>query len=182
MKRTVKISGLVMFAVVIALITISCNQNDDPLVYNPELVFTNSFKVDVNPYQYANQDSTEFFWICGDSAIVTDTVSSTPVFKWTNVLADLITVVISKEKFMVADDAIENADQIVWQWHPGLDSGEYGNVAYMDGRMVKNENILENTQPLPLESGLYYWVVYGWNGSARDIVFSSKPLEIYVKD
>lgn len=170
------------FILIISLLSMfSCNQNEEPLVYDAELVFPNSFKIKVEPYSYYNSDSSEVYKVLGDSAIVPDTVSSTPTFKWTNVLSGLVTVVISEDLFVVRDNEIINADKIIWQWQPGLENGKHGEVPYLEGKMVDNKNILSHTQPLPLQNGLYYWAVYGWESSGREIIYSTKPLLIYVK-
>lgn len=171
----------VFIAIIVVLSAISCNQNDEDLVYNPDLVFANSFKINVDPYVYYNADSTLEFKILGDSAIVPDTISSTPLFKWDKTLSGLVTVVVSKELFVVKDKAIENADQIIWQWHTGMDDGSIGEVGFFEGKTVKNKIIDYDTQPLPLENGLYYWTVYSWESSGREIIYSTKPLLIYVK-
>ena len=110
-------------------ILISCNPNDDPLVYNPELVFPNSLKINVEPYTYSDTNSLEVYWVYGDSALVADTVSSTPEFQWVDNEVVLTTVVISKEDFLVINDKITNANQIIWQWQPGMESGDSGKVA-----------------------------------------------------
>jgi hypothetical protein len=168
-------------SLVIIFLLNSCNQSSEFLVYNPELVFTNALKIDVAPYSYSNLDSTEIFNILGDSTLDADTVDSTPVFQWTNVLTSLLTVAISKEAFVVSGDRIINTDQIIWQWQPGMEKGDYGNVAYLDGKSVENQEIIYNKQPLPLESGLYYWAVWGWENSGRVIIYSTQCNKIYVK-
>ena len=160
---------------------ISCNQNNEELVYDPELVFVNSLKIRVEPYSYFNSDSTAIYKILGDSAVVADTVDSLPVFIWQNVWPNIATVVVSKEFFTVNNNTISNADQIIWQWQPGMEEGEYGMVAFPEGKPVENENILYDTQPLPLESGLYYWAVWAWDNGGRNIIYSSKPQKLYVK-
>lgn len=180
MKGIRYITGLFFIAATILIIN-SCNKNNEPLVYNSELVFTNSFKINVEPYSYTNADSTEVYWVYGDSALVADTVSSTPVFQWSNVFTGLITIVVSKKAFIVSDNNIVNADQIIWQWQPGIEKGELGKVAYMEGKPVKIGKILYDTQPLPLESGLYYWAVWSWESSGREIVYSTIPLKMFVK-
>jgi hypothetical protein len=165
----------------ISLILNSCNQTEEETVYNnPELLFSNSLTINVNPYTYT-EDESGTFQVLGDSALVADTVSSTPELKWDNIWTGLITVAISKTEFIVSDDKIINAEDIIWQWQPGMESGEFGNVAYLEGKEVNNKNILYSTQPLPLENGLYYWAVWGWDKSGRTILYSSKPQKIYVK-
>lgn len=167
--------------IISCLLLINCNQSDDPLVYNPELVFPNSFKIKVEPYVYYDSVQQQSFSLLGDSAVVADTVSSTPLFEWTTGLTNLVTVVISKNAFIIEDNNIANANNIIWQWQPGMTDGKNGKVAFFDGETVNNKNILYHTQPLPLESGLYYWAVYGWESSGREIIYSTIPLEIYVK-
>jgi hypothetical protein len=164
------------------LFLLSCNQSDEPLVYNPELVFPNAFKIDVDPYNYSSSDDPPVvYWIQGDASGDIDTVDGTPVFEWTPVLANLVTVAVSTEAFVVVDGQIKNTKNIIWQWHPGMTEGERGKVNFLEGKPVKNEVILYDTQPIPLESGLYYWAVWSWEDSGRQIFHSTKPNRIYVE-
>jgi hypothetical protein len=172
---------LIYFLAITFLALISCNQNEDVLVYNPELVFPNSFKISVEPYSYSNSDSSETYWMLGDSAVFADTVNGQPTFQWIPSGTNIVTVVISKEQFNVSAGNIENADSIIWQWQPGMETGKMGKVAYIEGKPVKNKKIEYDKQPLPLENGLYFWAVYGWDSGGREVIFSTKPQEMYVK-
>lgn len=156
----------------------SCNNASDAIVYNPDLIFDNSLKINVNPYTYS--DSGIVYTVLGDSASVADTVSSTPVLKWSKSWSDVVTVAISTAPFEVEDGRISNADQIIWLWHPGLSEGENGEVAYLDGKPVENEKILNEKQPLPLENGLYFWAVWSWDKGARYVIYSTKEQLMYV--
>jgi len=180
MKQLLHIKNAALILISILLL-INCNQNVETPVYNPELVFPNSFRINVEPYNYYDSATQQTFYVLGDSAIVTDTVSSTPIFEWDKTLTSLVTVVISTRALVVNNGTIQNIEDIIWQWQPGMEKGENGKVAYSEGLGVNNKNILSQTQPLPLENGLYYWAVYGWESSGREIFYSTLPLMIYVK-
>ncbi len=166
-----------MYCSTIALF--SCNNIIEDTVYNPDLVFTNSFRINVEPYQYS--DSGSVFMVWGDSTAVADTVSNIPVFRWTDVWPDYLAVAVSTEPFNVVNGTIANADQIIWMWNPGMESGVRGNVSFLEGKPVKNKNILSEKQPLPLQNGLYYWAAWYWDNGGRTILFSTQEQVIYIK-
>ncbi len=107
----------------------------------------------IEPYQYNDSDSVYRIW--GDLVIVVDTVSTNPIFKWTYGWPDYITGAASLQSLKVINGTLSNSDQIIWMWNPGMETGERGKVSFLEGKPVKNKNILIEKQPLPLQNGLY---------------------------
>jgi hypothetical protein len=174
--------------IVIALIQLvsSCNQNEEIIEYNPDLVFPNASAIDVDPYFYIDSGNNKTYFLNGDA--ITDTLGSFPVFRWRATNADIETVVISKSEFIVSEANLINAEQIIWQWHKGMKESfvdstgnKYSQVAFLDGKQVLLKNIIYETQPLGLENGLYFWAIWSWDKSGTKIAFSSKQMQFIVK-
>ena len=179
-KRVITV--IVFWHVIIIVMLLACNKSEDNHVYNEELIFTHAYKIDIDPYNYRDTVNQKMYRIKDDiSSNIPDTLNSMPVFKWENVSSDLYTIVLSQSPIQVSNGEV-NANDFIWQWHSGmnneiiedLNEKEYLIVKYIQGKPVLNKKILYDTQPFPLESGLYYWAVWAWNNAGSQVLFSSK--------
>lgn len=168
------------------LFLLSCNKIEDTDVYNPELVFTDAVEIRINSYQYTDLQSGITYKVEGDT--ITDTLSSMPDFQWETVPCSLLTAVISTEPIQSLNGTLINPEKIIWQWHSAMQEHlvdtidiQSTRVYFREGKNVEAKNILYNTQPLPLQNGLYFWAVWGWDKSGSKVVFSSKPLKFIVE-
>ena len=84
---------------------------------------------------------------------------------------------------LIADNTkvfeINNAEDIVWQWHSGMEGAE-GWIQYTNGKNVINDTIDYHHVADSLDEGHYYWAVWGWGGSGVRVWYSSRELEFYV--
>jgi hypothetical protein len=174
-----KIAKYSIYAFLIAFVVISCNEIEETNVYNADLLFPNAFEIPIDDYIYSDPTNGKDYVIKCDS--VADTVGPMPEFRWLVNTRNLVTVAVSKVAFIVLDNNIVNSDSIIWKWHKGLKEqfveskeNKYLIVPFLEGRNVENKNILYSTQPLALESGLYFWAVWGWDVSGKNVIFSSK--------
>jgi hypothetical protein len=164
----------------------SCSE-EESAVYNPDLLFTSAFEIRIPSYSY--QDSLgNTYTVRGDTGYqsgITDTLNSTPDLIWDSMGIEILTAAIFNQPIQVEGGEISNTSDIIWQWHSGMLTGKEGAVQYSDGR-----NVIHNTSdtidylnaPSALNSGHYYWAVWGWNQSGVRIWYSSKQLEFYVSN
>ncbi|MBN2484663.1 MAG: hypothetical protein JXB34_01690 [Bacteroidales bacterium] len=165
----------------------ACNEPIENSTYNPELLFTAGHEIIIDNYEYTDPLDSNIYFVNNDS--ITDTLGSMPEFCWLDETGKLVTVAISKEELLVENGTIVNAGEIIWQWHTGMGSqsfiGSIGNkylkVSFLEGRNVENKNILYQTQPIALESGLYFWAVWGWDRGGKRVIFSSRQRGFVVK-
>ncbi len=170
----------------IVFFTISCNIDEPVSVYNPELVFPEAFEVRIPAYSYTDSISGLSFLVKGGS--IADTLSNLPVFQWEKFSTGLYSVAISDAPINVENGTIVNLEAIIWQWHTTMEEesilsdGIHAiSVAYEDGRKVFNKKISYQTQPLPLESGLYFWMVWGWDKTGKGVIYSSRQKSFIVE-
>lgn len=156
----------------------SCNDTNENIVNNAGLLFPNTYKIAIDDYNYIDSADLKIYSINSDTII--DTLGNMPVFEWNDITPAMVTVAIFSEPIIVEGSQIINADKIIWQWHKGMhekqvikEGNNYLVIAFNDGKMVEEKNILYSTQPIPLESGLYFWAVWGWDASSKVVSFSS---------
>jgi hypothetical protein len=177
-------ASYILFA--FALCFVSCNEPEEATHYNSHLLFPEAVEIFIDPYQYIDPfDSISYKVAAGTLA---DTLGRMPEFRWRVTASSLLTVCISRQPFVLSNNQIVNEEDIIWQWHTGLNQeiielGEtnYVKIPFKEGRPLKNKNILYNTQPLALESGLYFWSVWGWDKSGKKISYSSPQIQFIVK-
>lgn len=174
-----------IFLASLALLT-TCVETEDINIYNKDLVFPQAYMINIEPYSYFDSTENKLYFVNADS--IADTLGKMPVFRWKNITAGLITVAVSTEPFYVSYMQIINTENIIWQWHTGLKKSfvetggnKFTQVSFIDGRTVENKNILYETQPLPLENGLYFWSVWAWDRSGKKITYSSRQMQFIVK-
>lgn len=175
-----------LFSILIVFFTIGCNENEPVSVYNFELVFPEALEVNILSYTYTDKISGEIFQVKGDT--ITDTLNKLPVFQWETFSTGIYSVAVSNAPISVRNGTMINPETIVWQWHNTMSAKEISkdglnafSVAYEDGRTVFNKKISYDTQPLPLESGLYFWMVWGWDKTGKKVLFSSKQKSFFVE-
>ncbi len=162
-----------------------CNNIDNSDVYDPNLVFPNALEISVSPYEYTDVYNGETFQISGDTVL--DTLGPMPELRWESFPCDIVTSVISTAPIYCKNGTVVNPEKIIWQWHSGMPEHlllvadiQYISILFNEGKPVEEKNILYSTQPLSLNSGLYYWAVWGWDESGREVVFSTKPYKFIV--
>lgn len=172
------------------LVSASCESDDEPLVENKDLIFINTFPFRVSPYSYESEN--EQYHVSGDLVYETripDTLNSTPLFKWDSVNIKSIetarvksyTVGLFSSPIRSSSIRILNPEDLIWQWHSGLDSGDYGEVHYNDGLPVENGAYLPGESPEALTAGHYYWAIWAWDPSGTQLWFSSRQMEFIVE-
>ncbi len=165
------------------LITLGCScSTKDNILDNTDLLFTNSIRLKVPSYSFA--DSTNhIFNVRGDTNYYTgnsDTMNSSPLFRWDSMGIKIITMAIFNSKPEVINEKINNVKNIIWQWHSGMEFGYEGRVQYFEGRNVYNDTIDYNQIPKPLVKGNYYWAVWGWTGDGTEILCSTRIMSFIV--
>lgn len=167
-------------------IVFSCNNSEVLPVYNPDLVFSRSFEINVIPYVYTDITDDLLYQVSGKTTL--DTLGSQPEFQWGLVPSNIVTVALFNEPIQVSGGEIQNPENIIWQWHSSMDSEKkeidglfYTSVQYQHGKTVINKEIQYATQPLPLQSGLYYWAVWSWDQGGRWILYSTKLFKFLVE-
>lgn len=164
----------------------NCSQVDDNDFYNSELVFKNSYPIDIAPYSYIDSQTGLQYYITGDT--ITDTLNNTPVFQWKNDHSDIVTCAIFSAPVSTSNGTLLNAQDIIWQWHTGMehenitiDDEAYIQVSYNWGFPVSEKKIQYNTQPFNMQSGLYYWAVWSWDKSAREVLYSTALMKFLIE-
>lgn len=165
---------------------VGCNNSEEPAVYNPDLIFPNSVEIVVTPYVYTDSTNNEKYQVSGETEI--DTLGPQPEFRWERVPSNIITIALFNAPIVVANNEIQNLENLIWQWHSSMVSDELNidkktlrRVQYKHGYPVLNKKIQYDTQPLPLQSGLYFWAVWSWEGGGRWVLFSTKPFTFRVE-
>lgn len=70
---------------------------------------------------------------------------------------------------------IKSAENIVWFWHSGLNTGSIGRVSYSDGGKPSESDLTVLEDPEPLQSDVtYYWIVWEWDAEGLAIVRSTQ--------
>lgn len=157
----------------------ACTEEESAVI-NEDLIFSNSFQIKIPSYTYFDGEGNSIF-VRGDSSYLAsypDTLNSLPLLAWDSVGLKLINVAIFTSPIVVSNNEIVNFNDIIWEWHSGMNFGKEGYVQYLDGRDVINGEIGEKVTPL--EESTYYWGVWAWNSNGRKILYSSRALEFYV--
>lgn len=163
-----------------------CNNQDEPAVYNPELLFKNTFEIKVAPYKYLDPTDSMEYQVSGDTIL--DTIGAQPTFQISIVPSNITTVAVFTNPVRVSGIQILNPEDIIWQWHSTMDSDiieldgkNRRRIQYQQGKPVINKKIQYSTQPLPLQSGLYFWAIWSWDNGGRWVLYSSKPFKFRVE-
>lgn len=160
---------------------------------NDYILFENSIQISIPEYTYA--DNGVVYKVGGDSsytAKIIDTLSSKPEFHWLESSATFLMAAIFSDSIRVNAYNILNTEDIIWRWNTGMEfessqdliGDEYKyvtSVLYEDGKRVNNDTILES-EPESLESGDYYYAIWGWSGDAKKITYSTILYHFYVKE
>ncbi len=171
-----------VFCLLSLLMVLSACTKETGSLNNEDLVFTNSYPIGVDPYTYTDPVNHTDFTVYGDSIWrKPDTVSSRPVLAWTKHAPSILLAAIFKEPIRVEGGEIVNTQSIVWQWHSGMPTVYQDTVYYSEGKAVSNGIELDGT-PVPLDTGLYYWAVWGWGKTGVYIYYSSKQYGLYVEN
>jgi hypothetical protein len=157
----------------------SCTEEEATLI-NEDLIFSNSYQIKIPGYTYFDSEGNSIF-VRGDSSYLAsypDTLNSLPLLAWDSIGLKLIIVAIFTSPIIVSNNEIVNFEDIIWEWHSGMNFGKEGYVQYLDGRDVINGEIGESVTPL--HESTYYWGVWAWNSNGKKILYSSRALEFYV--
>ena len=155
---------------------------EEIVVTNKDLIFENSSRILIPSYEFQDNEG-KIFLMRGDTSFNSsypDTVNSLPLLAWDSIGIKIITTAIFTEEIQVSGSRIINTNDIIWQWHSGMEHGQEGRVQYSDGRNVINDTLDYANQPDSLNEGHYYWAVWGWGESGTRILYSSRELEFYV--
>jgi len=153
---------------------------EEEVLQNEEFIFSNSFQIKIPEYQYYDNKGN-LFLVRGDTSYQTaypDTLNNMPSFVWDSIGLKIITVAIFTLPIVVENDQIMNVDDIVWEWHSGMDFGKEGYVQFIEGKNVIQGEITDTVTPL--QEGNYYWGVWAWNSTGKKVVYSSRQLGFYV--
>jgi hypothetical protein len=165
------------------LLIIGCTKESVEL-NNTDLIFHNSYHLQIKPYSYTGENGK--FYLCqGDTILYTqtpDTFDSRPLLKWDSIGFKLYTVAIFDSQIIVEGKTIKNIGNIKWQWNSGMISATSfeGNVKYIEGNNVINGIPKFGEETNPLDTGKYYWAVWGWNLEGNKILYSSRQMCFYV--
>ncbi|MBN1115996.1 MAG: hypothetical protein JXA77_02240 [Bacteroidales bacterium] len=160
----------------------SCNQPEEITVYDEHLIFPHSFEITVEDYSFDDKSDGNKYFVIADS--IADTLGTEPCFRWVNKLNGVNTIAISNEPLVVENYEIVNKASIIWQWHTGMVKNNKDTTAsfieFSEGRQVFNKKILYETQPLPLQNGLYFWAVWKWDKTGKRIIASTEQYSFVV--
>lgn len=174
MNHLSKIIGIIPY-----LFLLSCEPESN-LAYNPELIFPYAIEISIPPYSYS--DNTHTYFIKGDSAFlmdITDTISVNPTFKWKAKNKKLIFTAVFDSPIISNNNTILNAENMVWSWHSGLETGINGEVMLSEGVQVMEGKLTNmNATTLKAES-FYYWGIWAWDDSGTRIKYSSRQITLY---
>ena len=168
--------------IALSLVFVLACEEETPIIENEELIFINSYPIEIPAYQYAASGG-QIIEVRGDSSYQStwqDTLTSTPVLAWGTSGQQLLTVAIFSEPIQVSGGAI-TSNHAVWTWHSGMDAVTVNKIQYSEGLSVINGIELEGS-PDPLPPGRYFWGVWAWNYSGIRVLYSSRELEFHVPD
>ena len=160
---------------------LSCN-TDNQILNNTDLIFTNSYRLPVPSYSYFDTDSAEYT-VSGDTnyfSALPDTFDHNPVFRWDTFNIKIMCCAIFLKPIHVNNGIITNPEDMIWQWHSGMEKGHIGNVQYSEGKSVINDTIDYVNDASPLKTNDYFWGVWGWNRAGTDVIYSSREMRFYV--
>lgn len=161
------------------VVLVSCTEKELGL-NNEDLVFSNSFQIQIPGYQYSDSEGIVYY-VRGDTsfqASYPDTLNSMPVLAWDSIGMKIISVAIFISPIVTVNNDIVNTEDIVWKWDSGMDVGRKGYVQYTEGKSVIDGELVDNVTPL--KEFTYYWGVWAWNSEGNRILYSSRLLEFYV--
>jgi hypothetical protein len=166
------------------LLTLKCTQ--ERIVLNREdLIFHDSYYLKIDTFYYIGVQDKSYF--CqGDTIFypaIPDTFDSKPLIRWDSMGFKILTAAIFSSPIIVVNEVIKNSNDIIWEWNSGMKygNGREGTVKYIEGKSVFNKTVDYNNEPVPLEKGLYYWAVWGWNSEGTKILYSSRQMSFYVQ-
>ena len=112
-------------------------------------------------------------------ALLTD---QSPPLAWVAPNSPLTVAAIFQNKIDVsANGKITNTSDIVWLWHSGLSSGRAGAVEYSEGKSVNDDDLVNVSDPVPLEKGrTYYWIVWAWDSEGKHVKYSSAEYDFTI--
>lgn len=160
-----------------------CCTDDDAIISNEELIFTNSYPVNIPAYTYTDSLGSVYA-VQGDTnyPLHPDTLNSSPTLAWDSILFELVSAAIFIRPVDISGGEIKNVTDIVWQWHSGMDSDKNYRIKYFEGKNVSNGEIDYQNPAQPLSEGKYYWGVWGWGNTGIRILHSSRQREFYVPE
>lgn len=162
----------------------TCSTENEPdITTDPDLIFEESYKIDIPSYTYFNGDTAISF--SGDSLNilgVVDTLSNKPVFKWAEIPARFILAALSTNPIQTEEGEIINTNDIIWRWNTGMQIEEDNIINYSEGKPVINGEIIEDENPAPLNRGLYYFGIWGWDKDGKKVNYSSIEVNFYVNN
>lgn len=166
--------------IAICIFLIQCSK-EETLPSNDYLIFSTSYPIEISAYEYQDNEGN-VYQVQGDTsfALIADTVGDSPVLAWEAIPFRYVTAALFSNPISVSGGEIQNVEDIVWQWHSGMDFGVVGQVQYSEGRSVINEIIDYNNFPVSLTGGHYYWAVWAWGNAGVRVLFSSQQREFYV--
>jgi hypothetical protein len=170
-----------LYIALFILFILGCDE-ETPITENEELIFINSFPIEVPAYQYTASGG-QIIEVRGDSSYQSnwqDTLTHTPVLAWGTSGLPLLSVAIFTEPIQVSGGVILS-ENVVWKWHSGMDAAIPDRVQYLEGASVTN-GIEREGSPAPLPPGRYFWGIWAWNSSGTRVLYSSRELEFYVPD
>lgn len=176
MKRSIILYITCLASILLGIV--ACTP-DNQVINNPDLVFPNSFSLNVPSYYYLDS----MYYVSGDSgyaSAIVDTLNNDPLFRWDTFNTKITCCAIFMKQIIVKGGIITNPEDMVWQWHSGMKKGQNGYVQFSDGKNVINDTIDYGNAPFPLKKHNYFWAVWAWNNSATSILYSSRQMQFYV--
>ncbi len=176
----IPISKYTCIPFVLFVLLFNCTEGEEEVLQNDELIFSDSYQIKIPGYQYYDNEGN-LFLVRGDTsyqAVYPDTLNNKPSFVWDSIGLKIITVAIFTSPIIVENDQIMNVEDIVWEWHSGMDFGKEGYVQFIEGKNVIQGEITNTVTPL--QEAKYYWGVWAWNSTGKKILYSSRQLGFYV--
>lgn len=173
----------VIVVILIAIVTLSCSEDEDVGLNNEDLIISTSYPVKISTYSYTDSLGSVFY-VQGDTnyTLTPDTLNNRPTLAWDSIYTDLVSAAIFTNPIYVLGGEIKNTSDIIWQWHSGMEFEKISRIKYSEGKNVINGVIINRNKATPLSEGHYYWAVWGWNNSGIRILYSSRQREFYVTE
>lgn len=138
----------ILFALVLFGTIQSCDEPPIELPFNDHLLFHNSYELDLSN----TVDSNNF-----------------PIFDISKIDYEQIFIAISTQPLTTANNEVENQDDIIWQWHSGMELTS--KIGYIDGALLQPD--LDFNGGLCCDGDKYYWSAWAWNESGEYIIAST---------
>jgi hypothetical protein len=175
-------SYLSIYLLILLLVQTGCNETTET-PFNDELLFSDAYTINIPSYSYTLNDTTNVIY--GDSLYglspMLDTFHVRPLFNWDSIGIKIITAAIFDTLPVTEGNKLINSQNILWQWHSGMELGREGTVFLEEGKAV-NDGTLSKTRFMKLPEGQYYWAVWGWDNSGKTITYSSRALQFYMNN